>query len=120
MSWGWYWNEPLVLLLVPKLMTRLQELGHILERGDSVRSRWRLSRRKLRKKTVVVVPPVEGGSAWGGGGYKGGGGTGTETGVDVGSVGLEPFFGNIRCAGILDLNFQRDPKTCVTVRNTLP
>lgn len=58
MSLGWYLNEPLVLLLVPKLMTCLQELGDILEGGQCTQL-MEADQVETEEETVVVVPPVE-------------------------------------------------------------
>lgn len=58
MSLGWYLNEPLVLLLVPKLMTCLQELGDILEGGQCTQQ-MEADQVETEEETVVVVPPVE-------------------------------------------------------------
>lgn len=58
MSLGWYWNEPLVLLLVPTLMTCLQELGDILEGGQCTQ-RMEAAQVETEEETVVVVPQEE-------------------------------------------------------------
>lgn len=58
MSLGWDRNAPLVLLLVPRLMTCLQELGDILEGSQCS---WQMAADQVEtgEETVVVVPPVE-------------------------------------------------------------
>lgn len=57
MSLGWCLNEALVLLLVPKLMTCLQELGDILEGGQCTQQ-MEADQVETEEETVVVVPPV--------------------------------------------------------------
>ena len=102
-SLGWYLNEPLVLLLVPKLMTCLQELGDILEGGQCTQQ-MEADQVETEEETVVVVPRVE-----------------EEVhGVEEDTreveaqaqrlvsmlVGLRPqSFGYVHCVGVLDLNF---------------
>ena len=55
---GWYLKEPLVLLLVPKLMTDLQEMGDILEGGQRTQQT-EADQVETEEETVLVVPPVE-------------------------------------------------------------
>lgn len=58
MSLGWCLNEPLALLLGPKLMTCLQELGDIREGGQCTQ-RMEAAQVETEEETVVVVPPEE-------------------------------------------------------------
>lgn len=58
MSLGWHLNEPMVLLLVPKVLICLQELGGILEGGQGTRQ-VEVDQVETEEETVVVVPPVE-------------------------------------------------------------
>lgn len=58
MSLGWCLSAPLVLLLGPKLMICLQELGGILEGGQSTQQT-EVGQVETEEETVVVVPRVE-------------------------------------------------------------
>ena len=55
---GWYLNEPLVLLLVPNLMTGLQEMGDILEGGQCTQQT-EADQVATEEETGLVVAPVE-------------------------------------------------------------
>ena len=102
-SLGWYLNEPLVLLLVPKLMTCLQELGDILEGGQCTQQ-MEADQVETEEETVVVVPRVEEEAH----------GVAEDTReVEAQAqrlvsmlVGLRPqSFGYVHCVVVLDLNF---------------
>lgn len=103
MSLGWYLNEPLVLLLVPKLMTCLQELGDILE-GEQGTQLMEADQVEIEEETVVAVPPVE---------EEVHGEVEDTREVEAQAqrlvlmlVVLGPeSFGNVHYAGVLDLNF---------------
>lgn len=58
MSLGWYLNEPLVLLLVPKVLICLQELGGIPVGGHCTQQ-VEADQVETEEETVVEVPPVE-------------------------------------------------------------
>lgn len=108
MSLGWCLNEPLALLLGPKLMTCLQELGDIREGGQCTQ-RMEAAQVETEEETVVVVPPEEE----------------EEHGVveDTREVEAQAqrlvlmlavmgpeSFGHGHCAGVLDLNFKETQK----------
>ena len=100
---GWHFNEPLVLLLVPKLVTCLQELGDILEGGQCTQQ-MEADRVETEEETVVVVPRVE---------EEVHGVVEDTREVEAQAqrvvsmlVVLGPeSFGYVHCAGVLDLNF---------------
>ena len=58
MSLGWHVNEPLELLLILKMVTCLQELGDILEKGECTQQT-EAAQVETEEETVVVVPPGE-------------------------------------------------------------
>ena len=98
-----YLNEPLVLLLVPKLMTCLRQLGDILERGECTQQ-MEADQVETEEETVMVVPRVEE--------EVHGAVEGTrEVEAQAQRLVLMPVvlgpesFGYVHCAGILDLNF---------------
>lgn len=113
MSLGWYLNEPLVLLLVPKLMTCLQELGDILEGGQCTQQ-MEADQVETEEETVVVVPPVE---------EEVHGVVEDTREVEAQAQRLvlmlvvmgPESFGHGHYAGVLDLHFERNPKTHVTL-----
>ena len=103
MSLRRYLNEPLVLLLVPKLMTCLRQLGDILERGECTQQ-MEADQVETEEETVVVVPQGEE--------EVHGAVEGTrEVEAQAQRLVLMPVvlgpesFGYVHCAGFLDLNF---------------
>lgn len=58
MTLGWHLDELLVLLLIPKVMARLQELGDILERGQCTQ-KMEADQVETEEDPVVALPPVE-------------------------------------------------------------
>lgn len=58
MSLGWHLNEPLVLVLVPKVLICLLELGGIPEGGQCTQQ-VEVDQVETEEETVVEVPPVE-------------------------------------------------------------
>lgn len=102
MSLGWCLNDPLALLLVPRLMTCLQERGGIPEGGQCTQQT-EADQVETEEETVVVVPREEAEVRGAVEDTREVEAQAQRLVLMLAVLGPESF-GNVHCAGVLDLN----------------
>jgi len=117
-SLGWRLNEPLVLLLVPKRRTCLQELGDIPEGGQCTQRR-EADQVETEEETAVVVRRVAEGVRGVVEGTREEAAQAQRLVLMLAVLGSESS-GHVHHVGVLDLHFKRNPKPGVTACYTVP